>query len=138
MQALVAQASVPVSKEPNPPSIDIFTGRDACATGPKNDSEMTSSLSHLRKQIDRLDDRIVALLNRRLRWAEKIGNLKARRGDKVYHPQREQKLLARLSIRRTGLLTRTELRSIYQCILRASRAHQKRVLQQAQKQNRKR
>ena len=90
------------------------------------------NLSHLRKQIDRLDDRMVLLINRRLRLAEKIGELKARNGEKVYNRRREQELLTRLSNQQSGLITHSELRSIYQWILRASRAHQKRVFRQTQ------
>lgn len=95
-----------------------------------------SNLSHLRKQIDRLDDRIVALLNRRLQMAEKIGNLKVRNGNKVYDYRRERELLARLSSQHKKNLTRAELQSIYRPILIASRAHQKRVFLQALKKQR--
>ena len=91
------------------------------------------SLSQLRKQIDRLDDQIVALLNRRLGLAEQIGGLKLLNGDKVYNQQREKQLLTRLCEKQDGLLTSLEIRSIYRQILFASRAHQKRVFRQPRK-----
>ena len=86
------------------------------------------NLPQLRTHIERLDDRIVGLLNRRLELAQQIGDLKMQNGDKVYNRQRERQLLARLSARLAGPLTNQELRSIYQRILKASRDHQKRVL----------
>lgn len=85
------------------------------------------SLPQLRKEIDRLDDRLVALLNRRLKLAERIGGLKALNGDRVYNPARERELLARLGARLRGPLIESELKSIYQRILKASRAHQQRM-----------
>ena len=84
------------------------------------------SLPHLRKQIDRLDNRIVALLNRRLSLAEKIGGLKALNGHKVYDRHREKEVLERLS-RKKGTLTHAQLKLIYQSILRISRDHQRKV-----------
>jgi len=84
------------------------------------------SLHQLRKHIDRLDDRIVRLLNRRLELAQRIGNLKMRNGGKVHDRKRENWILSRLTTGLKGPLTERELRSIYQCILKASRDHQKR------------
>lgn len=91
------------------------------------------SLSQLRKQIDRLDERIVMLLNRRFRLAEQIGGLKLRNGDKVYQHRREREILDRLSTQQDGPLTGPEVRAIYRRILLTSRAHQKRIFQQSSK-----
>ena len=91
------------------------------------------SLPQLRKQIDLLDNQIVALLNHRLKLAEKIGGLKLHNGDKVYNPSRERELLSRLCGRLRGPLLESELRIIYQRILQASRAHQKRVFLKSKK-----
>lgn len=86
------------------------------------------NLLQLRKRIDRLDDHIIVLLNRRLRLAEKIGGLKARNGERVYNPERERKLLTRLCTNQKGPLKDAELRAIYRQIFQASRDHQARVL----------
>ncbi len=91
------------------------------------------SLPQLRKQIDRLDNRIVALLNRRLCLVEKVGRVKALNGDKVYDRDREKKLLARLRARQKGPLSDEELQEIYLGIFQASREHQKRVLQKSKR-----
>jgi len=86
------------------------------------------NLSQLRRQIDRLDNRIVALLNRRLKLAERVGDFKALNDGRVYDRRRERELMARLSARHRGPLQDKELREIYRHIFRASREHQRRVL----------
>ncbi len=91
------------------------------------------NLPQLRKQVDLLDNQIVALLNHRLKLAEKIGGVKLHNGDKVYNPSRERELLSRLCGRLKGPLIEKELRAIYQRILQASRAHQKRMFQKSKR-----
>ncbi|MBI4025937.1 MAG: chorismate mutase [Verrucomicrobia bacterium] len=86
------------------------------------------NLPQLRKQVDRVDDCVVALLNHRLQLARRIGEVKARNGDKIYDRRREQTLLRRLCRLKVGPLSGRELRSIYERILQASRNHQRRVL----------
>lgn len=54
------------------------------------------TLQELRKQIDTIDDEIVALLEKRLQIAKQIGELKTRLNVEVYHPQREEEILKRL------------------------------------------
>ncbi len=88
------------------------------------------TLIQLRKQIDILDDRIVDLLNRRTRLAQKIGGLKAHHGEKVYNPNRENELLKRLCLNQKGPLRDQELKNIYQQILQISRWHQKRMFEE--------
>jgi len=85
------------------------------------------SLLQLRKQIDRLDDRIVALLNQRLQLARKVGLIKARNGNKIYDPKREKEVLSRLLSTQKGPLNQSELCLIYQNILKISRKHQKQI-----------
>jgi shikimate dehydrogenase len=85
------------------------------------------SLPQLRKQIDKLDDRIVGLLNHRLKLAKKIGNLKAQNGDKIYDPHREKELLTRLT-QKKGALTQMDFVSIYRIILKASRNQQRKAV----------
>jgi chorismate mutase len=83
-------------------------------------------LLKIRKCIDRLDDQIVRLLKRRLRYVQQVGEIKAGKGDKVYDPRREREILARLCGRHPGALKSQELKSIYLRILKVSRDHQRR------------
>src|SRR5258707_10632594 len=55
-----------------------------------------ATIAALRRQIDRLDDRVLALLNRRARLAQAIGSAKARALTGVYAPGREKQGLARM------------------------------------------
>jgi chorismate mutase/prephenate dehydratase len=84
----------------------------------------------LRKRIDRVDDQIVKLLKRRLRYVQQVGELKAQNGDQVYDPRREREIIARLCGKKPGALTSRELKTIYLRILRVSRDHQRRVFQE--------
>lgn len=53
------------------------------------------SLESLREEIDRLDEVIVRLLDRRARCAYAIGRIKRERGGTIYEPQREAVVIAR-------------------------------------------
>jgi chorismate mutase / prephenate dehydratase len=82
-------------------------------------------LLQFRKEIDRLDDRIVGLLNRRMKLVENVGNLKALNGNRVYDRSREKQILARLCSDKKNLLKERDLRLIYKKILAVSRQHQR-------------
>lgn len=53
-------------------------------------------LDALREEIDRLDEVIVRLLDRRARCAYAIGRLKRARGAPIYEPAREAAVIARV------------------------------------------
>ena len=52
------------------------------------------TLDDLRKDIDRVDEVIVRLLNERARVACEIGRIKKEKGVEVYQPEREKEVLA--------------------------------------------
>jgi chorismate mutase len=52
------------------------------------------TLDDLRRDIDRVDEVLVRLLNERARCACEIGRLKKERGMEVYQPEREKQVLA--------------------------------------------
>jgi chorismate mutase len=54
------------------------------------------SLEALREEIDRLDEVIVKLLDRRARCAFAIGRIKKAEGRAIYEPQREAAVIARV------------------------------------------
>lgn len=78
------------------------------------------TLEALRSKIDRLDEKLVKLLNQRTRHALSIGKLKQKNGKGVYVPAREKQVLARVNVLNQGPLTRTSLRAIYREIMSAS------------------
>lgn len=80
------------------------------------------SLVSLREQIDRVDAQILTLLNRRARLAARIGRSKRQDGARVYVPERERQIFARLAQLNRGPLPDGAVRAIYREIISASRA----------------
>ncbi len=82
------------------------------------------SLAALRRQIDRIDDRLLALLNERAALVLRVGDTKARTNALVYDPAREKTVLTRLVRQNDGPLTPTLVRSIFREVIAAGRALQ--------------
>lgn len=78
------------------------------------------ALASLRGRIDRLDVRIVELLNRRTRLAMAIGRIKHQRGDPVFTPGRERDVVKKVTAASSGPLGRGELKAIYREIMSAA------------------
>jgi chorismate mutase/prephenate dehydratase len=76
-------------------------------------------LSELRRKIDAIDDKIVELLNERMVYAKEIGKLKRREGKAVFRPDRENKILKRLT-EKSDLFPKPALLSVYRHIFSAS------------------
>ena len=68
-------------------------------------SDLDDELKEVRAELDSLDEELVALVNRRARLAQQIGQTKAVRGLRVYAPDRERQVLDRIGrIREERLL----------------------------------
>ena len=66
------------------------------------------TLEELRKNIDRIDDKLLDLYNERLKYVHEVGVLKNKTGASIYRPEREQEILDRLKKRnkkKGGMLT---------------------------------
>ena len=87
---------------------------------------MNPQLRTLRRQIDRLDQRLLSLLNRRARLALRVGALKHRNGRQVFDPKREREILARLRAANAGPLPAAAIAAIYREILKRSRQLERR------------
>lgn len=83
------------------------------------------NLSQLRKKIDELDDKLMALLNERMDLASEIGKLKNAEGKAVYAPERESEIYQKIHSRAEGDVARDALKSIYREIMSASLALEK-------------
>jgi chorismate mutase/prephenate dehydratase len=79
---------------------------------------MADEIAKLRGEIDRIDDELAALVQRRAGLARKIGELKD--GAPVYRPEREAEILKRVSAR-SGALPGERLLSIFREIISACR-----------------
>ncbi len=83
------------------------------------------NISEHRKAIDRLDARIVHLLNERTRHVLEIGRLKRQAGQEIYAPQRELAVLRRVCQLNRGPITDEQLRAIYREIMSSALALEK-------------
>jgi chorismate mutase/prephenate dehydratase len=83
------------------------------------------TLAELRKQIDALDEQILALLNRRADLVHDVGQIKKRDGLAIYVPEREEQLLKGLVKKSRGRLPATAIRAIYREVMSASLALEK-------------
>ncbi len=81
-----------------------------------------ASIPALRRQIDRIDDQLLRLLNRRAELAIAIAEQKARSNSSVYAPAREKAVLARLTGANRGPLAEPLVRAIFREIISASRS----------------
>ena len=84
------------------------------------------SLDELRKQIDDIDARLVAMMNERARCAVQIGQLKRQAGqESVYSPEREREVLERVIAANTGPLSNATLMAIWKELMSGSLALEK-------------
>jgi len=79
---------------------------------------MTNDIEKLRREIDALDDELVALLNRRAGLAAKIGSLKS--GAPAYRPERENEILRRVT-KGKGLLSAERIAAVFREVISACR-----------------
>jgi chorismate mutase/prephenate dehydratase len=80
-------------------------------------------LRRLRRRIDVLDRRIVALLNERARLAREAGQAKAEAGRTVVRDaQREREILLRVSMSNEGPMPQADLLALYRRLFIATRA----------------
>src|SRR2546430_2066578 len=81
-----------------------------------------ASIPALRRHIDRIDDRILRLLNERAAVAVAIAEQKARTNSSVYAPGRERGVLGRVARTNRGPLPEQSVRAIFREIISASRS----------------
>jgi chorismate mutase/prephenate dehydratase len=81
-------------------------------------------LDKYRKEIDRIDEKLVSLLSRRQDLAADIGGLKRSLGAEILDPGREQEVLKHLSSKGQGNLGAKAIRTIFSEIICAARSVQ--------------
>jgi chorismate mutase/prephenate dehydratase len=79
---------------------------------------MADEIDKLRREIDRIDDELAALLERRAAQAKRIGELKA--GAAAYRPERENEVLNRV-VQKTGVLPPERVTAVFREIISACR-----------------
>ena len=82
-------------------------------------------LNSLRKKIDAIDGRMVALLNQRARLSLAIGKEKIKNSDSIYSPHREKEVLKRIRALNRGPMVYEDFEAIYREIMSSSLALEK-------------
>jgi chorismate mutase/prephenate dehydratase len=85
-------------------------------------------LGPIREKIDKLDHRIVELLNERLALAAEIGKHKRDTGGQIYVPEREDAVLRKITELNRGPIKNDALQAIYREIMSAALALEKPML----------
>src|SRR5437764_6598138 len=80
---------------------------------------MADDIEKLRRQIDTLDDELLALINRRAGLAGRIGALK--KGAPVYRPEREAQILKRMTQANPGPLAGDRVSGVFREVISACR-----------------
>ena len=87
------------------------------------------SLEDLRKDIDRVDEVLVRLLNERARVACEIGKIKKELGIEVYQPEREKQVLQHVrGIAAEGPLGPDAIARLFERIIDEARRLERRVI----------
>jgi chorismate mutase len=81
-------------------------------------------MQRLRRQVDRIDLKMLQLLQQRTKLSGRIGRMKRRHGAVIYVPERERELVARLIRLSKGRPSARAVAALYREILSSSRAAQ--------------
>jgi len=71
------------------------------------------TLEELRAEIDKIDDTLLELYNKRMEFVYKVGELKNSTGTPIYRPEREQAILNRLKAKNRGKLTNKAIDALF-------------------------
>jgi chorismate mutase / prephenate dehydratase len=83
----------------------------------------TAELRRLRRRIDALDRRIVALLNERAELAREVGHAKTAGGRRaIRDAEREREVLLRVTMANGGPMPQADLLAVYRRLIAVSRA----------------
>lgn len=78
-------------------------------------------LDELRKEIDRLDNQLLEVLNERMKVVKKVGELKRQKNALIYRPEREKSIIDRLAKINKGPLNKAAIEAIFLEIFAISR-----------------
>jgi chorismate mutase-like protein len=96
---------------------------------PQLDERAVERLTDYRRNIDRIDLQLLALLNERTRVVEKIGQVKQEYQIPVYEPKREDEVFRNVLEHNSGPLTPDAVKRIFERIIDEMRTLQKTRMQ---------
>ena len=87
-------------------------------------SRLLLKLTKKRKELDLINQKLLTLLNQRLRISLDIGKVKKEMGKKIHDPGREREILNKLKQKNRGPLKEQDLRKIFTTIMKVCRQSQ--------------
>jgi chorismate mutase-like protein len=84
-------------------------------------NDYKKEISRWRSRIDKIDLKVVILLNKRAQCVDKIGRIKKHVGINVYSPKREKEVLHNVSAINPGPFSRGAVQRIFSCVIQESR-----------------
>ncbi len=90
-----------------------------------SEEEPKRTLDEIRREIDKLDDQLVALLNLRVSLAQEVGHVKGKEKSPYFTPERERQIYAKLETHNPGPLQNRQLAAIYREVISAARCAEK-------------
>lgn len=85
-------------------------------------------LKNLRKEITKIDEKILHLLNKRAFIARKIGQIKIEKGYSIYSPEREKEIIEHLIKQNKGPIDSEDIKEIFSNIIQVCRYQQKKFV----------
>jgi len=82
---------------------------------------MEKEIDDWRLKIDRIDEQLVELFNRRAEYASHIGKIKKKLGISVYNPDRENQIFNHVQQRNPGPLSDEAIRRLFERIIDETR-----------------
>jgi chorismate mutase len=98
-------------------------------------SHLSLKLIKRRKELDLINQKLLTLLNQRLRITLEIGKVKKAMGKKIYDTEREKEILDRLKRKNRGPLKEVDLRKIFTTIMKVCRQSQIQAYQPSKPQD---
>ncbi|MBE0611269.1 MAG: chorismate mutase [Dehalococcoidia bacterium] len=87
------------------------------------------SIEHWRGEIDKVDEELLQLFNRRARYAIEIGLLKRRAGLPIEVPEREAAIIARMIEDNEGPLDGDAIQRLFEAVINESRQSERAMLE---------
>ena len=79
------------------------------------------NIQELRIEIDKIDNKIIDLLNKRMNFVNQVGDIKKKNNEPIYRPEREKEIIDRLSNNSNGKLNHQAIKSIFQEVFAIAR-----------------
>lgn len=79
------------------------------------------TIENARKEIDQIDEKLISLLNERMKWVQEVGKIKNETKSVIYRPEREKWIVERMIQLSNGPLSSSAIEAIFLEIFAAAR-----------------